>query len=86
MLTEHSVALKCFDKHKLEAENNSDKLEHEINLLKSLSNEHVIKIYEVFHNEKWVFIVLEYMDDSDLLNRLKVSGKFTEENFIPILK
>ena len=44
-------------------ENNYNRLDQEINILSSLNHNNIIKIYEIFQNDKFVFLVLEYADD-----------------------
>lgn len=43
-------------------------------------------MFEIFDNKKFIFLVMEYMNKGDLLNHLKKNGKFSEEDFLPILK
>lgn len=84
VLCELPVALKCFDKNKLNDDKNYERLNQEITILTSLDSQYIIKLYEIFENDKWIFLVLEYIDDLDLLNWLKNNGKFSEETFFPI--
>lgn len=79
VLTQEIVALKCFEKAKLPSDKNNERLCSEIKILHHLNSKFIIKLYEVFQNDKWVFLVLEYVNDQDLLNRLKNFGRFSEE-------
>ena len=51
-----------------------------------MNHPNIIKIYEIFENKKFIFIVLEYANYGDLLSYLKNHGKFSQQNFIPIFK
>lgn len=52
--------------------------------MRSLSNNNVIKILEVFENKKFVFIVTEYASQGDLLNYMRENGVYMESNAKPI--
>lgn len=44
-----------------------------------LGHPNIIKILEVFENSKYIFFVMEYAANGDLLNYLKKKHHFTEE-------
>jgi serine/threonine protein kinase len=54
--------------------------------LSLLKHDCVIRIYEIFQTEEYFFMVTEYMDQGDLLMKIKERGKFSEKEFIPIFK
>lgn len=60
------------------------KIVQEIELLKNLNHPNIIRLYEIFSNKKFVFIVLEYAQKGDLLSYLKKHGKFSEKKFLDV--
>lgn len=86
VLTNFPVALKCYDKQKIKSNLHSQRIIQEIELLKNLNHQNVIKIFEIFSNKKFVFMVMELVNKGDLLNYLQKHGRFSEFQFLPILK
>ena len=71
-LTNRLVAIKCLAKQHFIDEVAKSKIKTEVGVLKNLlGHPHVIKLLEVFENEKYVFFVMEYAANSDLLHYLK---------------
>lgn len=86
VLSGRPVAMKCYDKSKIRAKSTTDRILQEVDILNSLDHESVIKMLEIFENKKFIFMVLEYVDCGDLLSWMKNHGKFSEEQFLPILQ
>eukprot|EP01061_Rhynchopus_euleeides_P030351 TRINITY_DN50444_c0_g1_i1.p1 TRINITY_DN50444_c0_g1~~TRINITY_DN50444_c0_g1_i1.p1 ORF type:complete len:603 (+),score=227.77 TRINITY_DN50444_c0_g1_i1:80-1810(+) len=75
------VAIKIVDKKKLALGNNGDYLMHkmldEVRLLKSIDHSNVIRIVDVFDNDKYLCIALDLVKGGDLFDYV-VNSKFTE--------
>lgn len=79
VFTEKEVAVKCFDKSKLQNENAKKKIFQEIEMLKKMDHPNVIKLLEVFENKKFIFFIMEYAAESDILKLLKKRGPLDEK-------
>ena len=55
------------------------KILQEVLILKKLVHQNIIRLLEVFENNKNFFIVMEYASDGDLLSYIKKHGKLSEE-------
>ena len=85
LLLGEPVAIKCFDKSKVKSDSNFNRIIQEVQISKELYHKNIIKFYEIFENKKFIFLVLEYANNKDLLTYLKEHGIFTEAQFRPIL-
>jgi len=69
-----NVAIKILEKRKLMLKSSSKmviSLEREINILKSIKHENIIQIYDVYEDEKYVYLVLELAQHGELFDRIK---------------
>ena len=48
-------------------------------MLKTLDNPNVIKLLEVFENKRYIFFVMEFARDGDILKLLKKRGPLQEK-------
>lgn len=85
VLCELPVAIKCYDRAKIKSDSTCKRILQEIEILKFLNHPNIIKFFEIFENDKYIFMVLEYADKDDMFKFLKKNGKFKEHDFIPIL-
>ncbi|ORX87642.1 Pkinase-domain-containing protein [Anaeromyces robustus] len=72
--TSENVAIKILAKEKLMLKSSSKmviSLEREINILKSIKHENIIQIYDVYEDEKYVYLVLELAKGGELFDRIK---------------
>lgn len=54
-------------------------LQRELMILKSVDHPNIIKLYEVFEDEKYIHIVMEYCSGGELFDRLEKKGKYSEK-------
>lgn len=80
-----SVAIKCYDRSKIRGKTTSNRIIQEIEIIKSLSHDNIIKMLEIFENKRFIFMVIEYADNGDFLSYMKRNGRFRESVFIPLL-
>jgi serine/threonine protein kinase len=79
------VAIKCYDRSKIRGKTTSNRIIQEIEIIKSLSHDNIIKMLEIFENKRFIFMVIEYADNGDFLSYMKRHGRFRESAFIPLL-
>ncbi|KAL6616999.1 Pkinase-domain-containing protein [Neocallimastix sp. 'constans'] len=69
-----SVAIKILEKERLMLKSSQkmvQSLEREINILKNIKHENIIQIYDVYEDEKRVYLVLELAEGGELFDRIK---------------
>jgi len=81
------MAVKTFDKNAL---HNIDKakasLINEINIMRKLDQENIIKLYEVHENDSFIFLVLELLKGGELFDRIIKKGAYTEKDACTLMK
>lgn len=65
------VAMKIYNKEKLMEPNRRRSVRREIKLLEKMQCKHVIRLYEVIDNRKYVILVMEYVPGGSLHGYLK---------------
>ena len=82
------VAIKVISKRKLE--DDIDQLKDEIDILKRLDHPNIIKYYETYENNKYMYIVMEYWPGGELFDviakKTKQEGCFNESEAADIVK
>ena len=58
----------------------------EVDILKDLDHPNIVKVYESFENQKYLFIVTEHIKGGELLNELLWRKIFTENEWALIIK
>ena len=79
ILTGRIVAIKSFNKKKVNSDKAKAKIYHEINLMKNLRHSSVVKILDTFETEKYIFIIMENIAGGDLLSFVKKRTKLNEK-------
>ena len=79
ILTGRIVAIKSFDKGKDKNGENMKKIYYETNLMKKLSHPNVTKILEMFNDENYFLIVMEYINGGNLFSFVKKRRKLSEK-------
>ena len=69
-------AIKTIAKRKLKAA--KQMLEREIQILFALDHPNVIKLYEVFEDHKYFYLVTEYCSGGELFDRILAMGRYSE--------
>ncbi|CAD8147407.1 unnamed protein product [Paramecium pentaurelia] len=72
-------AIKCFRKAKLNESVDRLAIIKEISIMKKIQHESVIRLYEVFEGDEFLFLVLEYLKGGELHQYMKKSPPFSEE-------
>ena len=79
ILTGKIVAIKSFNKSNLKDENSIQKIYHEINLMKSLKHNSIVRILETLEIENYILIIMENISGGNLLNFVKKRTKLNEK-------
>ena len=64
-------ALKMIDREKTIAKAEEDYILSEINILRNLDSEYVVKLYYSFQSEDYLYFVMDFMNGGDFGNLLK---------------
>ena len=78
VLTGEKVAIKCLDKAKINQRSAKQKVQKEIDIHKRLVHPNIARFFEVFHNEKYIFMVMEFAENGDLFGQIRQSGVLSE--------
>lgn len=78
------MAIKVIDFEKLTSHMKSSVLE--IELLKKVDHPNIVKIYEIFKDEKALYIVMEYIEGIELFQYIIERVKIAEQNSSIIVK
>ena len=81
VLTGRVVAIKSFNKKTLDSPNNENmkKIIHETNLMRKLNHPNITKILEMFEDEKYILIIMEYINGGNLFSFVKKRRKLNEK-------
>ena len=81
VLTGRVVAIKSFNKKNLDSPNNENmkKIIYETNLMRKLNHPNITKILEMFEDEKYILIIMEYINGGNLFSFVKKRRKLTEK-------
>jgi len=63
-----------------------DLLKREIYIMKKLNHPNVLKLYEVFEDEEYFWLVLELVDGSELFDKIVDRGNYSEKDAANIVK
>ena len=80
VLSGRVVAIKSFNKEKLKINSeNLKKILHETNLMQKLNHPNITKILEVFEDDKFILIIMEYINGGNLFSFVKKRRKISEK-------
>ena len=80
-------AVKTIDKNNLLVnEKNLMSLQKEIEVLRKIDHPNVIKLYEVYENELYVHLIIEYLKGGELLQLIQRKGVYSEKDAATAIK
>jgi serine/threonine protein kinase len=80
-------AIKTIEKAKiLEHPRNLQSMEREIHILRKLDHPGIIKLYEVYENDLYIHIVMEYLRGGELFQQLQSKGIYSEKDAALVFK
>jgi len=75
------LAAKTFDKSLLaKVDKAKASLINEINIMRKLENDNIIKLYDVYENESYIYLILELLHGGELFERIIKKGIYTEKD------
>ena len=78
-LTKEKVAIKIMKKSQIINQDDLIRIDREIQILKSLNHENVIKIYNILEDKKRFYIIMEYCENGELFNRIVNKKRLSED-------
>ena len=66
----HKVAIKVMDKHKLK--DHIDAIMEEVSILTKLDHPNIVKYYETYIDEKYIYLVMEYIGGGELFDKISL--------------
>lgn len=80
LITGKEYAVKILDKKKILAINIADQIKREIATLKLLRHPNVVRLYEVLATKTKIYMVLEYVTEGELFDKIALKGRLKEDN------
>eukprot|EP01156_Anaeramoeba_ignava_P011153 Anaeramoba_ignava/a482136_49.p1 GENE.a482136_49~~a482136_49.p1 ORF type:complete len:744 (-),score=162.98 a482136_49:431-2662(-) len=78
--TGEKVAIKEIDKSKVLLEKGAkEKLEREIKILQMIDHPNVVRLFEVFEDEQFLYLVMEYAETGELFDFIVTHGRISED-------
>lgn len=72
-------AVKAFNKEFMRKQHKGkESIMNEITIMRSLSNDHILHLYEVYETTNSIYFVLDMLDGGDLLHKIKVKSNILE--------
>ena len=62
------------------------RLRYEIDILKNLDHPNILRLYEVFEDKKFIYLVTELCNGGELFDEIILRGRFEEKDAAVILK
>ena len=83
-----SKALRCVKKlsKKDLTDDEKAKLVEEVAILKTLDHPNILKVLEFYQNEKYFFIVTEFLEGGELFDRIMECSSFSEEGATGVME
>ena len=72
------LALKCLYKSEIVQSRVEKQIRREIEIQQNLRHPHVLRLYGYFHDEKRIFLMLEFAGQGELYKQLMKARKFSE--------
>ena len=66
--TNEKVAIKVIEKANIQNEKQVARIQREIRFLKLLHHPHIVKVYEVFETQDFIYIVMEFASGGELFD------------------
>lgn len=78
-LTREKVAIKVLEKSKIKSNDDLERINREMKILKLFNHENIIKIYDIFEDNSNYYIVMEFISGGELFNYIVDKGRLDEK-------
>jgi len=79
VITGEKVAIKILEKDKICQQEDKDRVEKEIKILKMIRHNNLIQVYQIIQTPKLIYIVMEYSKGKDLFNHIVNNKRIKED-------
>lgn len=79
VITGEKVAIKILEKDKIYQQEDKDRVEREIKILKMIRHNNLIQVYQVIQTPTLIYIVMEYSPGKDMFNYIVNNKKIKED-------
>ena len=83
--TGNRYAVKVYQINKM-SEGEKESMNTEIEILKQIDHPNIIKLYDVYEDEKYICLVIELMEGGELFDLIHEQKRFSEEQAQEIIK
>lgn len=73
-----AFAIKKISKKKIISQNMSNQVKKEIEIMNDLNHPNIVRLYEVFEDDEYLYLVLELAEKGQLYTKLMQKGRFDE--------
>ncbi|OHT13671.1 CAMK family protein kinase [Tritrichomonas foetus] len=77
-LTKMRVAIKIVNKQSLESVDSQTRFQREVSLLKQLTHPFIAEFFEFLEDEKYYYLVIEYVENGNMLDFINNHGRISE--------
>ena len=77
--TNEKVAIKLLEKKKITEKKDLERIFREMSIVKNLNHPNIIKTYEIFENEKYYYIIMDYCKGGELFDYIVKKRRLNEE-------
>ena len=78
-LTNEKVAIKILEKSKIIEKEDLERIYREMKIIKQLNHKNIIKVNEIFENNEYYFIIMEYCERGELFDYIVEKERLNEE-------
>ena len=62
------------------------RLKYEVDILKNMNHQNIVKLYEVYENKSWIYLVTEFCEGVELLDEITKPNAFDEARAANVIK
>ncbi len=77
--TNEKVAIKLLEKKKITEKKDLERIFREMSIVKNLNHPNIIKTYEIFDNEKYYYMIMDYCKGGELFDYIVKKRRLNEE-------
>ena len=77
-LTGEKVAIKVFEKSKIAAHGDHERVGREIKILKRIKHPNIIQLYEIIETSSKIYMIMEYAEGGELFNHIVQVKRLSE--------